>query len=94
MQLETAVLRDRHPDSGRAVIPLFLAAFPLCFLFCWLVSKILDWWKADDAKTRRLLHGRAMQIDGQWRVFQEDGQHLTDIDIKSYFDDLPNMRRF
>ena len=76
------------------MVDLFLQFFPACAL---LTTWFFIMWhnrEREDAKVRRSLHGRALLVDGQWRILQEDGAPLCDVDIATYFDELPNFRRF
>jgi hypothetical protein len=74
------------------VFDVFLQFFPACLLFVWIVFRTVEEWGKEDRETRRALAGRALLIDGSWRILQEDGKPLADIDIATYFDELPCVR--
>jgi hypothetical protein len=76
------------------VVDLFLQFFPACAL---LATWFFIMWhnrEREDARVRRALHGKLIRIDGKFRILQEDGNALCDVDIATYFDELPNFRRF
>jgi len=71
---------------------LFLQFFPACALLVTWFFIMADNQLQEDRKIRRLLHGRLIEIDGKFRILQEDGNHLCDVDIATYFDELPCVR--
>jgi hypothetical protein len=71
-----------------------LQLFPLCSLLVTWFFILVDNRSKEDARVRRLLHGRHVIIGDRLRILQEDGNALVDVDIRTYFDDLPNGRRF
>ena len=72
----------------------FLQFFPACLLFCTLAFIVIDEWRKEDRDVRRNLASRVMRVGDRVRVVQEDGLPLCDYDIATYFDELPNCRRF
>jgi hypothetical protein len=72
----------------------FLQFFPACLLFCTLAFIVIDEWRKADRFERRTLMSRCIRVGDRFRLVQEDGNPLCDIDIRTYFDDLPNHRRF
>jgi hypothetical protein len=71
------------------VVDLFFQFFPACALLVVWFFILADNRLREDAKVRRSLHGRALLVDGKWRILQEDGAPLCDVDIATYFDELP-----
>jgi hypothetical protein len=76
------------------VFEIFLQVFPACALLVAWFFIMADNRNREDAQVRRRLHGRLIEIDGKFRILQEDGNALCDVDIATYFDELPNFRRF
>lgn len=73
---------------------IFLQFFPACCLFVTLAFIVIDEWRKEDRAVRRVLAGRLLRVGDRIRVVQEDGTPICDYDIATYFDDLPNQRRF
>lgn len=71
-----------------------LQLFPLCALLVTWFFILADNRRKEDREHVRTLAGRALLVDGKWRILQEDGEPLCDVDILTYFDELPNGRRF
>lgn len=71
----------------------FLQFFPACLLFCTVAMIVIDGWSKRDILARRALAGRVLLGD-RIRIVQEDGSAVCDIDMRSYFHDLPSVRRF
>ena len=72
----------------------FLQFFPACLLFCTLAFIVIDEWRKEDRAVRRTLAGRLLRVGDRFRVVEEDGTASCDIDIRTYFDELPEQRRF
>ena len=72
---------------------IFLQIFPACALLVAWFFIMADNRLREDRMVRRLLHGRLIKVDGSLRILQEDGRHLCDVDIATYFDELPRERR-
>jgi hypothetical protein len=73
---------------------VFLQIFPTCLLFFTLAMIVTEDWTSFDQWMRRSLAGRALVVGDRLRVVQEDGTPLCDYDIRTYFDELPEQRRF
>jgi hypothetical protein len=79
-------------QSRLPVLDMFLQFFPACLLFVWIAFRTVEEWDEEDRKTRRTLHGWLIEVDGKFRVLQEDGYASCDINIATYFDELPCVR--
>jgi len=76
------------------MLELFLQFFPACLLFCTLAMITADEWRKQDRDIRRRLARRPIRVGDRIRIVEEDGTPLCDVDIPTYFDELPNHRRF
>jgi hypothetical protein len=68
-------------------LEIFITLYPACALLIALWVILARAWHSEDARTRRVLDGRAVLVDGEWVILQEDGAPLCNL--SAYFDDLP-----
>lgn len=77
---------------------IFLTVFPACLLFCTMAFIVIDEWTKQDKAERVALSGRAVQFGNVIRVFEKEPECegytvVAEYDIRSYFDELPGVRR-
>ena len=81
------------------MIDTFLMFFPACAMFVTMAFIVCDEWRRQDARIKRglllrLTHAQQRELArrgdvSNLTVYQEDGQMLCHIDMKTYFDELP-----
>jgi hypothetical protein len=81
------------------MLDAFLQFFPACALFVTLAFIVADEWRKEDRSLRRSLIGCAVRSGNVIRVFEQEPERddctlLCEYDIRTYFDELPQQRRF